>query len=83
MANWNEGLMLEDGSMCVRRAACIAAAANCKAPFATSLDSTTVFQAKAAAIKAGAHDQVDSFRDLLERHIRTESVNCSCWRRSG
>jgi hemerythrin-like domain-containing protein len=29
-------------------------------------------QAKAAAIKAGAHDQVDSFCALLERHIRTE-----------
>src|SRR6266478_9046349 len=28
--------------------------------------------ARAAAIKAGAHDQVDSFCDLLERHIRTE-----------
>ena len=28
--------------------------------------------AKAAAIKAGAHDQVDSFCVLLERHIRTE-----------
>ena len=26
----------------------------------------------AAAIKAGAHDQVDSFCVLLERHIRTE-----------
>jgi len=29
-------------------------------------------QAKAAAIKAGAHDQVESFCVLLERHIRTE-----------
>jgi hemerythrin-like domain-containing protein len=29
-------------------------------------------RAKAAAIKAGAHDQVDSFCVLLERHIRTE-----------
>ena len=29
-------------------------------------------RAKAAAIKAGAHDQVDSFCGLLERHIRTE-----------
>jgi hemerythrin-like domain-containing protein len=29
-------------------------------------------RAKAAAIKAGAHDQVDSFCALLERHIRTE-----------
>src|SRR5229473_188875 len=28
--------------------------------------------AKAAAIKAGAYDQVDSFCDLLERHIRTK-----------
>ena len=28
--------------------------------------------AKAAAIKAGAHEQVDSFCVLLERHIRTE-----------
>ena len=27
---------------------------------------------KAAAIKAGAHDQVDSFCSLLERHVRTE-----------
>ena len=27
---------------------------------------------KAAAIKAGAHEQVDSFYVLLERHIRTE-----------
>jgi Hemerythrin HHE cation binding domain len=29
-------------------------------------------RAKAVAIKAGAHDQVDSFCVLLERHIRTE-----------
>jgi hemerythrin-like domain-containing protein len=29
-------------------------------------------RAKATAIKTGAHDQVDSFCDLLERHIRTE-----------
>jgi hemerythrin-like domain-containing protein len=29
-------------------------------------------RSKAAAIKAGAHDQVDSFCALLERHIRTE-----------
>ena len=29
-------------------------------------------RAKASAIKAGAHDQVDSFCGLLERHIRTE-----------
>jgi hemerythrin-like domain-containing protein len=29
-------------------------------------------RAKAAAIKAGAHDQVNGFCDLLERHIRTE-----------
>jgi hemerythrin-like domain-containing protein len=29
-------------------------------------------RAKAAAIKGGAHDQVDSFCGLLERHIRTE-----------
>ena len=29
-------------------------------------------RAKAAAIKAGAHDQVDSFCGLLESHIRTE-----------
>ena len=29
-------------------------------------------RAKAAAIKAGAHDQVDSFCVLLERDIRTE-----------
>jgi hemerythrin-like domain-containing protein len=29
-------------------------------------------RAEAAAIKAGAHDQVDSFCVLLERHIRTE-----------
>jgi hemerythrin-like domain-containing protein len=29
-------------------------------------------RAKAAAIKAGAHDQVESFCVLLERHIRTE-----------
>jgi len=29
-------------------------------------------RAKVAAIKAGAHDQVDSFCALLERHIRTE-----------
>src|ERR1700737_582378 len=29
-------------------------------------------RAKAAAIKAGAHDQVDSFCVLLERHIRSE-----------
>ena len=29
-------------------------------------------RAIAAAIKAGAHDQVDSFCVLLERHIRTE-----------
>jgi len=29
-------------------------------------------RAKAAAIKTGAHDQVDSFCVLLERHIRTE-----------
>jgi hemerythrin-like domain-containing protein len=29
-------------------------------------------RAKAAAIKAGAYDQVDSFCDLLERHIRTK-----------
>ena len=29
-------------------------------------------QAKAAAIKADAHDQVESFCVLLERHIRTE-----------
>ena len=29
-------------------------------------------RAKAAAIKAGALDQVDSFCALLERHIRTE-----------
>jgi hemerythrin-like domain-containing protein len=29
-------------------------------------------RAHAAAIKAGAHDQVDSFWVLLERHIRTE-----------
>jgi hemerythrin-like domain-containing protein len=29
-------------------------------------------RAKAAAIKAGAHDQVDIFCVLLERHIRTE-----------
>ncbi len=29
-------------------------------------------RAKAAAIKAGAHDRVDSFCVLLERHIRTE-----------
>jgi hemerythrin-like domain-containing protein len=29
-------------------------------------------RAKAAAIKAGAHDQVHSFCVLLERHIRTE-----------
>jgi hemerythrin-like domain-containing protein len=29
-------------------------------------------RAKAAAIRTGAHDQVDSFCDLLERHIRTE-----------
>jgi hemerythrin-like domain-containing protein len=29
-------------------------------------------RAKAAAIKAGAHDQVDSFCDLLDQHIRTE-----------
>src|SRR5258708_14250710 len=28
--------------------------------------------AKAAAIKAGAHEQLDSFCVLLERHIRTE-----------
>src|SRR6202023_2287852 len=30
-------------------------------------------RAKAAAIKAGAHDQVDGFCGLLERHIRTEA----------
>lgn len=29
-------------------------------------------RAKATAIKAGAHDQVDSFCALLERHSRTE-----------
>jgi hemerythrin-like domain-containing protein len=29
-------------------------------------------RAQAAAIKSGAHDQVDSFCVLLERHIRTE-----------
>ncbi|MGA8058132.1 MAG: hemerythrin domain-containing protein [Candidatus Binataceae bacterium] len=29
-------------------------------------------RAKAATIKTGAHDQVDSFCGLLERHIRTE-----------
>jgi hypothetical protein len=29
-------------------------------------------RARAAAIKAGAHDQVDSFCGLLESHIRTE-----------
>ncbi len=29
-------------------------------------------RAKAAAIKAGAHEQVESFCVLLERHIRTE-----------
>jgi hemerythrin-like domain-containing protein len=29
-------------------------------------------RAKAAAIKAGAHDLVESFCVLLERHIRTE-----------
>ena len=29
-------------------------------------------RAKVAAIKADAHDQVDSFCALLERHIRTE-----------
>jgi len=29
-------------------------------------------RAKAAAIKAGSYDGVDSFCDLLERHIRTE-----------
>jgi hemerythrin-like domain-containing protein len=29
-------------------------------------------RAEAAAIKAGAHDQLDSFCVLLERHIRTE-----------
>lgn len=29
-------------------------------------------RAKAAAIKAGAHNQVDSFCVLLERHIRAE-----------
>ena len=29
-------------------------------------------RAQAAAIKAGAHDQVDPFCVLLERHIRTE-----------
>src|ERR1700730_11761326 len=29
-------------------------------------------RAKAAAIKTGAHDQLDSFCVLLERHIRTE-----------
>src|SRR6202051_1769311 len=29
-------------------------------------------RAKAAAIKTGAHDQVDGFCALLERHIRTE-----------
>jgi hypothetical protein len=29
-------------------------------------------RAKVASIKAGAHDQVDSFCALLERHIRTE-----------
>jgi hypothetical protein len=29
-------------------------------------------RAKVAAIKAGAHDQVDSFCALLERHVRTE-----------
>jgi len=29
-------------------------------------------RAKANAIKIGLHDQVDSFCDLLERHIRTE-----------
>ena len=29
-------------------------------------------RAQAAAIKAGANDQVDSFCVLLERHIRTE-----------
>jgi hypothetical protein len=31
-------------------------------------------RAKAAAIKVGAHDQVDSFCRLLERHIWTEDV---------
>ena len=29
-------------------------------------------RAQAAAIKAGAHEQIDSFCALLERHIRTE-----------
>src|SRR5260370_36338662 len=29
-------------------------------------------RAKAAAIKTGAHDQVDSFCVLLDRHIRSE-----------
>ena len=29
-------------------------------------------RAKAASIKAGAHDQVDNFCGLLDRHIRTE-----------
>jgi iron-sulfur cluster repair protein YtfE (RIC family) len=37
-------------------------------------------RAKAAAIKAGSHEQVDSFCALLER---PRSVNCSCWRRIG
>ena len=36
------------------------------------LDDHRELLAKAAAIKAGAHDQVDSFCALLERHIRTE-----------
>ncbi len=36
------------------------------------LDDHRELRAKAAAIKAGAHDQVDSFCALLERHIRTE-----------
>ena len=36
------------------------------------LDDHRELRAKAAAIKAGAHDQVDSFCALIERHIRTE-----------
>src|SRR5258708_11041880 len=34
-------------------------------------------RAKAAAIKAGAHDHVDTFCDLLERRIRTQPPQLS------
>ena len=60
----------------MKRTCCFPHSAQCWGAEASLIDvllsDHRELRAKAAAIKAGAHDQVDSFCSLLERHIRTE-----------